>query len=68
VRGFLKPNGALLIVEYNVDVGNMWVPYPMSFNVCRVLVKRAGFTEPRLLARIPSSFLKEFYSAVAYRE
>jgi len=68
VRGFLKPNGALLIVEYNVDVGNMWVPYPMSFNVCRVLVKRAGFTEPRLLARTPSSFLKEFYSAVAYRE
>ena len=68
VRGFLKPNGALLLVEYNVDVGNMWVPYPVSFNVCRVLVKRAGFTEPRLLARIPSSFLKEFYSAVAYRE
>ena len=68
VRGFLKPNGALLIVEYNVDVGNMWVPYPVSFNVCRVLVKRAGFTEPRLLARTPSSFLKEFYSAVAYRE
>jgi len=68
LRRFLKPNGALLIVEYNVDVGNMWVPYPMSFNVCRVLVKRAGFTEPRLLARTPSSFLKEFYSAVAYRE
>jgi len=68
VRGFLKPNGALLIVEYNVDAGNMWVPYPVSFNVCRVLVKRAGFTELRLLARIPSSFLKEFYSAVAYRE
>jgi ubiquinone/menaquinone biosynthesis C-methylase UbiE len=67
VRGFLKPNGALLIVEYNVDVGNMWVPYPVSFNVCRVLVKRAGFTEPKLLAKTPSSFLNEFYSAVAYR-
>lgn len=67
VRGFLKPNGALLLVEYNVDVGNMWVQYPVSFNVCRVLVKRAGFTEPRLLARMPSSFLNEFYSAVAYK-
>ena len=65
VRGFLKPNGALLLVEYNVDVGNMWVPYPVSFNVCRVLVKRAGFTEPKLLAKTPSSFLNEFYSAVA---
>jgi ubiquinone/menaquinone biosynthesis C-methylase UbiE len=68
VRGALKPNGTLLLVEYNVDVGNMWVPYPISFNVCRVLVKRAGFTEPKLLAKAPSRFLKEFYSAVAYRE
>lgn len=68
VRGFLKPNGALLIIEYNVDVGNMWVPYPISINVCRVLVKRTGFTEPKLLAKKPSSFLREFYSAVAYRE
>lgn len=67
VRGYLKPNAALLIVEYNVDVGNMWVPYPISFNVCRVLVKRTGFTEPKLLAKVPSSFLNEFYSAVAYR-
>lgn len=68
VRGFLKPDGALLLVEYNVDVGNMWVPYPVSFNVCRVLVRRAGFTEPKLLAKISSSFLQEFYSAVAYRK
>jgi ubiquinone/menaquinone biosynthesis C-methylase UbiE len=67
-RAYLKPNGALILVEYNVDVGNMWVPYPISFNVCRVLVKRAGFTEPKLLAKTPSSFLTEFYSAVAYRE
>ena len=68
VRGFLKPDGALLLVEYNVDVGNMWVPYPVSFNVCRVLVRRAGFTEPKLLAKKPSSFLNEFYSAAAYRK
>jgi len=68
VRGYLKPNGLLLLVEYNVDVGNMWVPYPVSFNVCRVLVKRAGFTEPRLLVKTPSSFLREFYSAAANRK
>jgi ubiquinone/menaquinone biosynthesis C-methylase UbiE len=68
VRGYLKPKGALLLVEYNVDVGNMWVPYPVSFNVCRVLVKRAGFTDPKLLAKKSSSFLNEFYSVAAYRE
>jgi ubiquinone/menaquinone biosynthesis C-methylase UbiE len=67
VHGYLKPNGALLIIEYNVDSGNMWVPYPFSFDVCRVLVRRAGFRDPRLLAKTPSTFLNEFYSAVTYK-
>ena len=66
VHGFLKPNGALLIVEYNVDSGNLWVPHPLSFKTFRTLAPRAGFTEPRLLAKVPSRFLKEFYSAVVY--
>jgi ubiquinone/menaquinone biosynthesis C-methylase UbiE len=67
VHGFLKPNGALLIVEYNADSGNLWVPYPLSFETYRTLAPRAGFSEPRLLAKVPSRFLKEFYSAVAYK-
>ena len=67
VREFLKPNGALLTVEYNVDSGNMWVPYPLTFETYYLLAPRAGFTEPRLLAKEPSRFLKEFYSAVTYR-
>jgi ubiquinone/menaquinone biosynthesis C-methylase UbiE len=68
VRGFLKPNGALLLVEYNVDEGNLWVPYPLSFETFRTLAPQAGFGEPRLLAKAPSSFLNEFYSAAAHRE
>jgi ubiquinone/menaquinone biosynthesis C-methylase UbiE len=68
VRGSLKPNGGLLLVEYNVDSGNLWVPHPLTFETLQTLTPRAGFTEPRLLAKIPSRFLKEFYSAVAYRK
>ena len=64
---YLKPNGAVLLVEYNVDSGNLWVPHPLSFEAFRTLAPRAGFTEPRLLAKHPSRFLKEFYSAVAYK-
>jgi len=67
VQKFLKPNGILIIIEYNVDSGNMWVPYPLTFETYRALAPRAGFSGPRLLAKIPSRFLKEFYSAVAYR-
>ena len=68
IRSFLKMSGAFLLVEYNVDSGNFWVPHPLSFETFRALAPRAGFSEPRLLAKAPSRFLKEFYSAVAYRE
>lgn len=67
IRSFLKLNGALLLVEYNVDSGNMWVPYPLSFETFRILAPRVGFSEPQLLAKVPSRFLREFYSAVTYR-
>ncbi len=67
VRTFLKPGGALLLVEYNVNSGNPWVPHPLTFETYRALAPRAGFSEPRLLAKHPSSFLREFYSAAAYR-
>lgn len=63
LRTFLKPNGGLILIEYNVDVGNMWVPYPLSYSTYQQLAPRAGFTTPRLLATIPSRFLNEFYSA-----
>ena len=66
VRGMLKPGGRLLLVEYNVDRGNMWVPYPLSFESFRSLAPQAGFTGPRLLVRRPSSFLREFYSALTF--
>jgi ubiquinone/menaquinone biosynthesis C-methylase UbiE len=68
VRSFLKLNGALLLVEYNVDSGNPWVPHPLSFETFRMLAPRAGFSEPQLLSTAPSRFLKEFYSAVARRQ
>ncbi len=66
VGTMLKPGGKLLLVEYDTDSGNLWVPHPLSFATWRGLAPRAGFTEPRLLATRPSSFLRGFYSAVAF--
>lgn len=66
VQSFLKPGGSLLLVEYNVDSGNTWVPYPFSFETWRVLAQQAGFSEPQLLATRSSGFLRGFYSAQAY--
>ena len=68
VRSYLKPGGALLLVEYDVDSGNMWVPHPLSFDTWRKLAPQVGFSEPRLLATHPSSFLRRFYSAICHRQ
>lgn len=68
VHSFLKPGGALLVVEYNVDMGNMWVPYPFSFETWRRLATQAGFSEPRLLATRDSNFLHGFYAALASKQ
>lgn len=65
VRGMLRPGSLLLLVEYNVDRGNPWVPHPLSFNTFVSLATAAGFQQPRLVGTHPSSFLREFYSAVA---
>lgn len=67
VHGLLKPGGTLLLVEYNVDSGNMWVPHPLSFETYQSLAPRAGLSEPRFLAKASSRFLREFYAAVAYK-
>jgi SAM-dependent methyltransferase len=66
LRAHLKPGGRLLLVEYNVERGNLWVPHPLSFAHWQATARQAGFEHTRLLATAPSSFLKEFYSAVSW--
>jgi ubiquinone/menaquinone biosynthesis C-methylase UbiE len=63
IKTYLKSGGHLILVEYNVDAGNMWVPYPISFTNWQALARQAGFGSTRLLAVKPSRFLKEIYSA-----
>jgi ubiquinone/menaquinone biosynthesis C-methylase UbiE len=63
VRGRVKSNGRLLLVEYDTDSGNAWVPYPLSYPSWERLARSAGFARTRLLARAPSRFLNGFYSA-----
>ncbi|MCL4369073.1 MAG: class I SAM-dependent methyltransferase [Actinobacteria bacterium] len=64
VKSYLKPEGRLIVVEYNTSSGNCWVPYPIDFASYARLALRVGFAEARLLDRIPSSFLKEMYSCL----
>ncbi len=67
IHGYLRPGGRLILVEYNADRGNMWVPHPVSYQSWEALARRAGFASTRLLARVPSRFLGEIYSAVSLK-
>ena len=66
VRGMLKPGGRLVLVEYNADRGNIWVPHPLAYPTWEKLALDNGFVGTRLLATIPSRFLREIYSALSY--
>jgi ubiquinone/menaquinone biosynthesis C-methylase UbiE len=65
VRGYLKHGGRLILVEYDSDRGNTWVPHPLSFETWRDVAKEAGFIDTRRLATVPSRFLDRIYSALS---
>ncbi|MEM7119096.1 MAG: methyltransferase domain-containing protein [Chloroflexota bacterium] len=65
LRRYLKENGRLLIVEYNTDRGNMWVPHPFSYSTWETLAANAGFAHTKKLATQPSRFLGEMFSAMS---
>jgi hypothetical protein len=65
ILSYLCPGGRLILVEYNADRGNMWVPYPLSYSTWEVLARQHGFVSTRRLAVRPSRFLGEMYSALS---
>ncbi len=67
VRGYLRLTGRLVLVEYDADRGNPWVPYPLSYRTWEALAAEAGFRETRRLSSVPSRFLGSIYSAVSQR-
>lgn len=66
LRGYLRPGGRLVIVEYNIERGNFAVPHPVPFSRWERLAGDAGFEHTQFLARRPSRFLREIYSAASW--
>ena len=68
IHGYLKPGGRLIVVEYNTDRGNTWVPYPFSFRTWTKIAAANGFVETRQIFVRPSPrFLGEIYSAISLK-
>jgi ubiquinone/menaquinone biosynthesis C-methylase UbiE len=67
IRDILVPGGRLVLVEYDSEHGNPYVPHPISLRRWSSLAPAAGFDAPRLVHRVPSRFLGSIYGAVTAR-
>jgi ubiquinone/menaquinone biosynthesis C-methylase UbiE len=63
VKESLRPGGRLVIVEYDADRGNMWVPHPFRYERWEKMAAQAGFGKTRKLAYRSGGFLNGMYSA-----
>jgi SAM-dependent methyltransferase len=63
----LRPDGRFVVVEYDADRGNPWVPHPFSYRSWERLSAAAGLVRTERLGRVPSRFLGAIYSAVSRR-
>lgn len=67
IHALMKPGTPFIVVEYDVDQGNIWVPHPFSLQSWRELAHRGGFVRVEHLADRPSRFLKRIYAAAAWK-
>ena len=65
VRPLLRPGARIVVVEYDSDSGNPWVPFPFAFTSWQAIAARAGLVDPRLVGRVPSRFLGAIYAAAS---
>ncbi len=67
LHALLKPNGALVVVEYDREDANEWIPFPVSSVSWERLALKTGFTLPQEVGRLPSIYPgREIYAALSF--
>lgn len=65
IRKKVGSTGRVIIVEYDLQVANAWVPYPIHFAALEKLARDAGFTTISRMGEVPSLYSRaNIYSAV----
>jgi len=65
LKKYLKSQSKIIIVEYNSSEGNIWVPYPLTYQKLKSYLEQVGFSNIFKLGSIPSKFLTEIYAVKA---
>jgi len=68
IKNHLKTRGVFLLVEYDIETSNQWVPYPISLLSAGTLSTQAGFESFAKISDRPSVFNgRKIYSALFSR-
>jgi SAM-dependent methyltransferase len=65
LAAMLRPGGRFLVVEYDADRGNPWVPHPFSVASWQRMAADAGLQGTVEVGRVPSRFLGAIYAAAS---
>jgi SAM-dependent methyltransferase len=61
----LRPAARVVVLEYDADRGNPWVPHPFSYRTWQRIAADAGLVGTREIGRVPSRFLGAIYAAAS---
>jgi ubiquinone/menaquinone biosynthesis C-methylase UbiE len=56
IEKYFAAEPTFLIVEYNTDVSNPWVPYPLSFQTMQSLFKKLEYNSIHAINEVPSRY------------
>ena len=65
IKKAVKPSAKIVIVEYNRDTSNPWVPYPINYQSLQHLAEDSGFSSIAKIGSTPSKYHgADIYSAL----
>ena len=67
VRSTLKASGRIILIEYDTDSANQWVPYPVSIKSLKSLAESAGFDSVKKIGETPSVYNRAMIYAAVLR-
>ncbi|HYH93136.1 MAG TPA: class I SAM-dependent methyltransferase [Candidatus Saccharimonadales bacterium] len=67
LAGHLQAGAPFIVVEYDADRGNPWVPNPFSLATWARMAVDAGLEPPETIGRVPSRFLGAIYASMSRR-
>ncbi len=65
LTSWIRPGGRFILVEYDSDRGNPWVPHPLSWETWHTTAERTGFVDTKLIGLVPSRFLGSIYASLS---